>query len=57
MSPGTLGGDEIAVLASLEDAEEAFALLAPLGTADAEDFARGLRRLRRVVLATPTALM
>ncbi len=51
-SPSSLSTEEMAVLEALHDAADAFSAL-PLSapSADAEDFDRGIRQLRRIVLA------
>lgn len=52
VSPQTAVPDQVAVLEALDEAEEAFAALpASSDPEDADDFARGLRQLRRIVLA------
>jgi hypothetical protein len=47
-------GETAAVMEAVDDAAAAFAALADVSTADTEDFERGVRQLRRILLARNT---
>ncbi|GAA2698791.1 hypothetical protein Apa02nite_050080 [Actinoplanes palleronii] len=49
--PGSDGDATTAVLEAIEDAASAFAALADVSPADVDDFERGIRQLRRILLA------